>query len=68
MNFGRKGQRRTGIRVGSPCYRQAWQGNYGDHWSKEETITRRTTELLNLVDLHDRIKHSLTRTEIATNP
>ena len=36
---------------------KAWQEKYGDHWTKGETITRRTTELLNLVDLRDRIKH-----------
>ena len=35
---------------------KAWHEKYGDHWTNGETITRRTTEFLNLVGLRDRIK------------
>ena len=34
---------------------KAWTEKHGDHWTRGETITRRTTDLVNLSALRERV-------------
>ena len=36
--------------------KQAWEDRHGDHWTRGDTITRRTDELARLSELRERVR------------